>query len=339
MPSSTPKAAETASVKRTRGHAKMRAKPVGIAGAAEVMARTIEHRRRRPARSDARRAWSSRRSSVTGRSSSRHAVARRMCQRAFKRAVIVVDHETEKQDPDGCDGVLRRRNFRACHHRELRLALPSGTPARDGRRPHARRHPALLWGAGRAPPRVACEASAHRRRGAHQGARFERQSCRVVRCQWQTTLRPPVQWHRRAQKTHSWDTTSRASWRPWVRTSRCSSPETKCSAEQTARLRSTRRGARKEASSLKPSNMSFEEAAAIPIAAITALQGLRDKGHIAAGQEGADQWRVRWRWNLRSADREILRCGSDRSVQHSKRGDGAHPRRGSRRRLHEGELH
>ena len=36
---------------------------------------------------------------------------------------------------------------------------------------------------------------------------------------------------------------------------------------------------------LKPANMSFEEAAAIPIAAITALQGLRDQGRIAAGQK------------------------------------------------------
>ncbi len=35
---------------------------------------------------------------------------------------------------------------------------------------------------------------------------------------------------------------------------------------------------------LKPANLSFEEAAAIPIAAITALQGLRDKGKIQAGQ-------------------------------------------------------
>jgi len=35
----------------------------------------------------------------------------------------------------------------------------------------------------------------------------------------------------------------------------------------------------------KPANMSFEEAAAMPIAAITALQGLRDSGHIAAGQK------------------------------------------------------
>jgi len=35
---------------------------------------------------------------------------------------------------------------------------------------------------------------------------------------------------------------------------------------------------------LKPSNVSFEEAAAVPLAAITALQGLRDQGHIQPGQ-------------------------------------------------------
>jgi len=36
---------------------------------------------------------------------------------------------------------------------------------------------------------------------------------------------------------------------------------------------------------LKPTNSSFEEAAAIPVAAITALQGLRDKGQIQPGQQ------------------------------------------------------
>jgi NADPH:quinone reductase-like Zn-dependent oxidoreductase len=36
---------------------------------------------------------------------------------------------------------------------------------------------------------------------------------------------------------------------------------------------------------LKPANVTFEQAASVPIAAITALQGLRDKGKIQAGQK------------------------------------------------------
>jgi NADPH:quinone reductase-like Zn-dependent oxidoreductase len=36
--------------------------------------------------------------------------------------------------------------------------------------------------------------------------------------------------------------------------------------------------------SLKPTNMTFEQAAAVPIAAVTALQALRDKGKLRAGQ-------------------------------------------------------
>jgi NADPH:quinone reductase-like Zn-dependent oxidoreductase len=36
---------------------------------------------------------------------------------------------------------------------------------------------------------------------------------------------------------------------------------------------------------LKPANLSFDEAAAVPLAAITALQGLRDLGQIQAGQK------------------------------------------------------
>jgi len=36
---------------------------------------------------------------------------------------------------------------------------------------------------------------------------------------------------------------------------------------------------------LKPANLTFEQAASVPIAAVTALQGLRDKGKIQAGQK------------------------------------------------------
>ncbi len=36
---------------------------------------------------------------------------------------------------------------------------------------------------------------------------------------------------------------------------------------------------------LKPANVSFEAAAAVPVAAFTALQGLRDKGQIQPGQK------------------------------------------------------
>ena len=40
-----------------------------------------------------------------------------------------------------------------------------------------------------------------------------------------------------------------------------------------------------EVMSLKPANLSFEEAAAVPMAAVTALQGLRHHGEIQAGQK------------------------------------------------------
>ncbi|MGI0015486.1 MAG: NAD(P)-dependent alcohol dehydrogenase [Nitrososphaera sp.] len=43
--------------------------------------------------------------------------------------------------------------------------------------------------------------------------------------------------------------------------------------------------ARENALALKPANLSFEAAAAAPVVAVTALQGLRDKGQIQPGQK------------------------------------------------------
>lgn len=43
--------------------------------------------------------------------------------------------------------------------------------------------------------------------------------------------------------------------------------------------------AREDALVLKPANVSFEEAAAVPMAAVTALQGLRSKGKVQPGQK------------------------------------------------------
>jgi NADPH:quinone reductase-like Zn-dependent oxidoreductase len=43
--------------------------------------------------------------------------------------------------------------------------------------------------------------------------------------------------------------------------------------------------ARENALALKPANLSFAEAAAVPLAGVTALQGLRDSGRIRAGQK------------------------------------------------------
>jgi len=43
--------------------------------------------------------------------------------------------------------------------------------------------------------------------------------------------------------------------------------------------------ARKTKLVLKPANLTFEQAAAVPIAALTALQGLRDEGHVQPGQK------------------------------------------------------
>ena len=89
------------------------------------------------------------------------------------------------------------------------------------------------------------------------------------------------------RKTRCWGRISPASWRRWAR------------ASSSSRLATGIRGHRRQRGggcaeyavapekllAPKPANLSFEEAAAVPMAGITALQGLRDVGQIKPGQK------------------------------------------------------
>jgi NADPH:quinone reductase-like Zn-dependent oxidoreductase len=72
---------------------------------------------------------------------------------------------------------------------------------------------------------------------------------------------------------------------------------------------------------LKPKNMTFEEAAAVPMAAVTALQGLRDLGKIQAGQkvviQGADGAEVTAVCSTRNVE-QARSLGADHIVDYTR---------------------
>ena len=89
----------------------------------------------------------------------------------------------------------------------------------------------------------------------------------------------------------------------------------------------------------KPANVTFEAAAAVPIAGLTALQALRDYGALHPGERGPRERRFRRRRNDGRPDREGARWPCDRRVQHAQRRARPRARSRPRARLHAGGLH
>ena len=70
----------------------------------------------------------------------------------------------------------------------------------------------------------------------------------------------------------------------------------------------------------KPAGLSFEQAAALPMAAVTALHAIRDVGHVQPGQRVLVNGAGGGVGDVRRADRGRARRRGHRSVQHANRG-------------------
>ena len=92
--------------------------------------------------------------------------------------------------------------------------------------------------------------------------------------------------------------------------------------------------AREDKLARKPATLSFEQAAAVAVSGLTALQGLRDAGRIQPGQKvlviGASGGVGSYAVQLA----KVLRGRGNRSVQHGQGRSGPLDRRRSRHRLH-----
>ena len=78
---------------------------------------------------------------------------------------------------------------------------------------------------------------------------------------------------------------------------------------------------------MKPANLTFEQAASFPVAAITALQALRDKGKIRPGQKVLINGASGGVGTFAVQIAKSLGARRDRRLQHEKCGHGPGPRR------------